>query len=523
MFIFQNTDFSILLICDDEKQRTSLVSLLETTYQNVYVAINDDEAIKNFKMFPIDLVVKYVRKYKDGDLDVIQECRNINTEIPIFTIYSLPKIEFFNKTVSLGVDRIFPTPINEDMFIRALQQFCNNKNTQRMLVDQVKMLDDYKEAIDRSFLVSKADLSGRIIDVNDNFCKVSGYSRSELMGQNHNMLKHPETKKEVFENMWNTILNQKIWRGRIKNLTKDGEEYVVESVMSPIVGSDGEIKEFIAIRQDVTQFIKTGRIVIEQEKEKKEMEKEHYRVMNKTKDDFLVVFTHELKTPLNAIINFSNSAAKRISKIDSSKKEALIDMMQVIKSNGNDMLITINNILDLSRLKSNRLEYKEDKFTLKDIFDDLLSRFDALIQESEVNISIQSTVLDTNLVMDKYRTSQIISNILSNSIKYSHKEVLIFADMVEDRLVLTIEDNGPGIENKEKIFDLYEQEDDDGIKRASKGTGIGLHFVKLLCEGMKISMQLEDSQKLGGAKFSFGFELKESEKQRIGYEENISC
>jgi signal transduction histidine kinase len=198
-------------------------------------------------------------------------------------------------------------------------------------------------------------------------------------------------------------------------------------------------------------------------------------------------------------------------------------MMQVIKSNGNDMLQTINNILDLSRLKSNRLEYKSDRFTLRDIFDDLMSRFSALIQESEVNIDIRADNLDIELVLDKYRTTQIISNILSNSIKYSHKEVLIFADIVADRVILTIEDNGPGIENKDKIFELYEQEDDGGIKRASKGTGIGLHFVKLLCEGMNIDLKLEDSKRLGGAKFSFGFEIVESEKQRIAHEENISC
>ncbi|MCH9813679.1 MAG: PAS domain S-box protein [Epsilonproteobacteria bacterium] len=518
-----NTDFSILLICDDSDQRDFLVGLLEAAYQNVYIAINDEDAYSQFKMFPIDLIIKYVRKYQKGDLEIIQKCRDIDDEIPIFALYSLPKIEFFNRSVELGVDRIFPIPINESMLMRALLQYCNNKTTQRMLLDQIKLLDEYKEALDRSFLVSKADSTGKITHVNENFCKVSGYSKEELIGQNHSILKHPETKDEVYKEMWGTILSQKLWRGRIKNRAKNGEEYVVESVISPIVGSDGEITEFISIRQDVTQFIKAGRMVIEQEKEKKEMEKEHYRAMNKTKDDFLVVFTHELKTPLNAIINFSNSASKRIQKIDTPKKDSLIEMMKVIKSNGYDMLQTINNILDLSRLKSNRLEYKKDKFTLEDIFEDLLSRFAVLIEEGGVHLDLKKENLDLELVMDQFRTTQIISNILSNAIKYSHKEVLIFADIQSENLILTIEDNGPGIENKEKIFDLYEQEDDDGIKRASKGTGIGLHFVKLLCEGMSVDLKLEDSKKLGGTKFTFGFALTDAQKERVVHEEDISC
>ncbi len=523
MFVFQNCGFCILLVCDDLKRKNLLLNLLKESYENVYSTLNDDDAVKLFNLHKIDLVIKYVRKYKDGDLQIVEKFRKDKLEIPIFAIYDLPKIEFFTKTVEVGINRTFPIPINKDMFLRAIIHYCNNKATQKMLLDQIKLLDDYKEAIDRSFLVSKTDPDGIITDANENFCKVSGYSKEELLGQSHSIVRHPETHVRVFKDMWKKILNRGVWKGRIKNLNKNGETYVVESVISPIVDSDENITEFIAIRQDVTKFIKTGRLVIEKEQEKKEMEKEHYKILNKTKDDFLVVFTHELKTPLNAIINFSNSASKRIEKIDSPRKDSLIEMMQIIKSNGYNMLLTINNILDLSKLKSDRLEYKKDKFTLGDIFDDLMSRYDALIQESEVNINIKRSYMDNKLLLDRYRTTQIISNILSNSIKYSNKEVLIFADIVDNRLVLTMEDNGPGIVNKEKIFELYEQEDDNEIKRASKGTGIGLHFVKLLCEGMSINLKLEDSKKLGGTKFTLGFELLKDEKKEVTYEKNINC
>lgn len=522
MFIFQNNDFAILLVCEDDAIRKSISSKLEESYSAVYSVCGDKEAISTFRMYPIDIVIKYVKKYKEGDLELIADCRKLSTEIPTIAIYDFPKMPFFTRAVELGINRLFPYPLNEEMFMQALQYYCNSKVTNKMLIDQVKLLDEYKTAIDRSFLVSKADAHGIIIDANENFCKVSGYKRHELLGQNHNILRHPDSKDEMFKEMWKALQNKQTWRGRLKNIAKSGEEYVVESVISPIVDSDGRIKEYIAIRQDVTQFIKAGRLVIEQEKQRKEMEKEHYRMLNKTKDDFLVVFTHELKTPLNAIINFSNSAAKRIEKIDTPKKDSLIEMMEIIKNNGNDMLQTINNILDLSRIKSNRLEYKKDRFMLKDVFSDLLCRFDSLLEEAEVKIAINWNHMEEEMVMDKFRTSQIISNLLSNAIKYSNKEVSIYADIDNNIVRLTIEDNGPGIANKEKIFDLYEQEDDDGIKRASKGTGIGLHFVKLLCDDMHIGLELTDSEALGGAKFALEFTLDTYvKKTRITDEEYI--
>jgi len=516
MFFNQNFDFSILFVCDDDRLQVDIQKILVESYEKVHCVSSDSEAMSIYQDNKVDLVIKYVKKYQDGDLNLLKEIRELNFDIPLLTIYSMPKIDFFKKSIELNIERNFPIPINEDAIIRVVHKLCNEKVTENMLLDQINMLDDYRTAIDQSFLVSKTDIHGIIIDVNDNFCEISGYTRAELIDQPHSIVRHPETSKEILKELWRTILDKKVWKGRIKNLAKDGSDYIVEVVVTPILDSKGNIKEFIAIRQDVTELVRSGRKIIEQEKEKKEMEKEHYQELNKTKDDFLVVFTHELKTPLNAIINMSTSAGKRIQKIDSPRTQSLVEMMNIIHDNGTDMLETITNILDLSRLKANKLEFKNENFTLKSTIDTLVKKFEPLIKESSVKIDIDYKNLDNQLLLDRTRVSQIISNILSNAIKYSYQKVCISAYVVSDRLSLVIEDNGPGIKNKEKIFELYEQEDDGAIKRTSKGTGIGLNFVKLLCEGMNIGLSLEDSQKLGGTKFEFNFpiKIKEDKKQK---------
>jgi PAS domain S-box-containing protein len=121
--------------------------------------------------------------------------------------------------------------------------------------EMVYLLKQYKEAIDASLIVSTTDLYGKIKYVNSNFCKISGYSDEELIGHNHNIVKHPKNDKSLYADMWKTILNKKIWQGVFPNRAKDGSTYYVNATIVPLLNRDGEIVEFIALREDITQRI----------------------------------------------------------------------------------------------------------------------------------------------------------------------------------------------------------------------------------------------------------------------------
>ena len=123
------------------------------------------------------------------------------------------------------------------------------------ITQNVKLLDQYKRAVDRSSIVSKTDKSGRIIYANEQFCNISGYTKEELLGKNHNIVRHPDMPKSAFREMWRTILKKKPWSGIVKNRKKDGSEYIVEVTVNPILDQKGEIQEFIAIRNDITEII----------------------------------------------------------------------------------------------------------------------------------------------------------------------------------------------------------------------------------------------------------------------------
>ncbi|WP_297440728.1 HD domain-containing phosphohydrolase [Sulfurimonas sp.] len=131
------------------------------------------------------------------------------------------------------------------------------------IVRNIQLLQQYKNAVDRSSIVSKTDKKGKITYVNDKFCAISGYMAEELLGKPHNIVRHKDMPKSAFKEMWETILDKKPWFGIVKNRKKDGEFYTVEVTINPILNEKGEIEEFIAIRNDITEIVKLSQEIEE--------------------------------------------------------------------------------------------------------------------------------------------------------------------------------------------------------------------------------------------------------------------
>ncbi len=120
------------------------------------------------------------------------------------------------------------------------------------LMKSLEMFRGYKEALDVNNIVSKSDAKGIITYVNDNLCHISGYSRSELLGKPHNILRHPDMPQEFFRGMWENLRAKKTWSGTLKNRKKDGSSYWIDTSITPILNEHGKTVELIAIRHDVT-------------------------------------------------------------------------------------------------------------------------------------------------------------------------------------------------------------------------------------------------------------------------------
>ena len=131
----------------------------------------------------------------------------------------------------------------------------NDKNANALLKNNISYLDSYKESIDNNLIVTRTNIYGIIIFANSNFYKLTGYTEKEVIGKTHNIVRHPDSEDELFQNLWKTILSKKTWHGTVKNRKKDGSSYWVDTTVSPILNQHNEIVEFIAIRHDITKLI----------------------------------------------------------------------------------------------------------------------------------------------------------------------------------------------------------------------------------------------------------------------------
>ena len=122
----------------------------------------------------------------------------------------------------------------------------------------------YKKAIDESSIVSKTDKKGFITFVNSKFCETSGYEKDELIGKDHKIIRHPSMSKEFFAQMWETILDKKIFKGVIANKRKDGSIYYVDTTIIPILDENKDIVEFISIRHNITKIYEQKKLIEEQ-------------------------------------------------------------------------------------------------------------------------------------------------------------------------------------------------------------------------------------------------------------------
>jgi aerotaxis receptor len=102
-----------------------------------------------------------------------------------------------------------------------------------------------------TMIVSETDTKGKILYVNEDFCKFAGYNKDELIGQPHNIVRHPDMPKAAFESLWSTLKSGSIWQGIVKNKSKDGSYYWVYATVYPTVGIDGQ-KKLLSVRQKAT-------------------------------------------------------------------------------------------------------------------------------------------------------------------------------------------------------------------------------------------------------------------------------
>lgn len=144
---------------------------------------------------------------------------------------------------------------NNDLY-ELLQRRSNDLTLQTEEAERAhNLLNQYQQAMDSTLILTITDPEGKITYVNDNFCKISGYSFEEAISHSHNIIRHPDTTPEFYKMLWKTIKNKKVWKSTIRNLKKDGSTYYVSINIIPFLDIEGNIIQYVSIQEDITEKI----------------------------------------------------------------------------------------------------------------------------------------------------------------------------------------------------------------------------------------------------------------------------
>lgn len=201
-------------------------------------------------------------------------CPYMNRMITFLKDRNLVVSEIFTICVNLrkSVREILFSPVDPDLLrIREgldLPALCNEINLvfdanlkgvlekfQSSITTRDRQIQEYMEIVDKNVIISKTDTKGIIIYVSEAFCEASGYSRKELIGKPHNIVRHPDMDSSFFLDLWSTIQQGDVWQGEIKNRQKNGKPYWVEGSVEPLWDREGNLYGYMAIRHDITHTV----------------------------------------------------------------------------------------------------------------------------------------------------------------------------------------------------------------------------------------------------------------------------
>ncbi|MGR8933630.1 MAG: PAS domain S-box protein [Gammaproteobacteria bacterium] len=363
--------------------------------------------------------------------------------------------------------------------VRMMQDITARKTAEQ----EVCLLNQAIEQAPVSIVMT--DPAGRITYVNPYFSAATGYSREEAIGKNPRILKSGETPDEEYRIMWEALGVKKNWTGVFHNRRKDGSLYWEHAIIAPLLDEQGAISGYVAVKEDITELK-----AVEQELEayRRDLEalvemrtaqlaqaKDAAEAANRAKSVFLSNMSHELRTPLNAILGFAQLMAHN-ERIPGEERRNL----QIINKSGQHLLDLINDVLEISRIESGRLNVVCEPLNLHELLAGLADVMELRARDKGLTLRLDKAPnLPVYILSDIGKLRQIILNLLSNAVKYTERGGIVLSAVSTQRddslwLEIGVADSGVGIaaEELEQVFQPFFQSAYG--QRVGQGTGLGL-------------------------------------------------
>jgi len=336
----------------------------------------------------------------------------------------------------------------------------------------------FSQAIEQSAAsIIITNLASEIEYVNPAFIKISGYQKSEIIGQNPRILKTEFNEKNAHKEMWECLERNESWRGVFYNKRKNGEHFWEQVVISPVFNAAGKKTNYVAVKDDITQ-----KIQLENEKEK--LIEELTVSLNDLKQ-FSFITSHNLRAPVTNLVGI-------LDLLDATKiqDEETLELLEGFKKSTLKLNETLEDLIETLIIKSNKnILFKEISF--EEIFTATCHSLAKQISEKNTKIVADFSEAPQHLMIKTYIES-IFQNIITNAIKYAQPnlapEITIKSYLHNGKVVLRFSDNGMGMnleKIKDRLFGLYQK-----FHNNHDSKGIGLFLVKSHVHAMNGQIEL---------------------------------
>jgi PAS domain S-box-containing protein len=331
------------------------------------------------------------------------------------------------------------------------------------------------------------DGQSRVIAVNPAFCQITGFSPAEIEGRNPRVMGSGRQNRDFYTAMWAELERDGRWQGELWNRRKNGEVYPVWLSIALIRGEGGTIEKYVGIFSDITERKKAEHELMESRLAAEEA--------NRTKSHFLANVSHEFRTPLNAILGFSELLLieGEGGGVSSRHREYAAN----IHDSGQHLLELVNDLLDLSKIEAGKWVLRPGLFAIAPLVSECARLLQADADALGIGIEIKVGQAPPALFADQRAIRQCLLNLLSNAVKFTQTGGTVTVEVVADGPVteIRVSDTGIGIDATDIPRLMHPFEQVDSIQaRPSKGTGLGLAVVRSLVDlhggGMKIDSVL---------------------------------
>jgi PAS domain S-box-containing protein len=366
----------------------------------------------------------------------------------------------------------------------------DRSRAEHVLAEQERLLDTIVRACPD--VVTMIDREGRVREISQASTRILGYELDDPVHTDLQALIHPDDLPMIFREYGRLLTletRQLDIRYRVRH--RDGHWVTLDTRGQAIVGEDGQPAGAVVVSRDIT-----ADLAFEQELEAAVAEAEQ---ASTAKSEFLSRMSHELRTPLNSVLGFAQLL--QMDHLDAQQREAVGHILRA----GHHLLNLIDEVLDIARIESGRLDLSVEPVGLRALIADAVDLTKPVADDREIAVvvSLPGGGGDPHVLADRQRLLQVLLNLLSNGVKYNEQggSVTVAVTVDGPTTAISVTDTGPGIEPAD-MARVFEPFDRLGAERSGvEGTGVGLTLSKYLVEQMGGTISL-DSRPGSGTTFT---------------------